>query len=240
VAVGATGIIETKSVVAKLPASHHGEDVGQYVAENTVGVNHDHYFSYRLDLDVDGAANSFMTHRMVRKPVENDPMRKSIWVAQPAMAEREADAKLDIRLDQPSMWMFMNPAVKGKLGYPVAYEVMPGATAKSLMAADDPTQKLGAFSEHQFWVTPYAAGERYASGTYPTSSTGEDGLAVWTKANRSIANTDIVGWYTLGFHHIPRSEDWPVMPVMWHHFHIRPFHFFEANPVLDLPKTLAR
>jgi len=28
-----------------------------------------------------------------------------------------------------------------------------------------------------------------------------------------------------------------VMPTMWHHFQIRPFNFFAANPVLDLPKT---
>ena len=48
--------------------------------------------------------------------------------------------------------------------------------------------------------------ERYA-GTYPTSSDANDGLAVWTKANRTIANTDIVGWYTPGFHHITRAED---------------------------------
>jgi primary-amine oxidase len=244
VAVGATGIIETKATAQKKASDHsHGDaaaETGQYVAESTVGVNHDHFFSYRLDLDVDGPANSFMLHRMVPKRIENDPMRKSIWVSQPFLAQREKDAILDIKLEQPSMWMFMNPAVKGPLNYPVAYEVMPGATAKSLMSADDEIQKLGAFSEHQFWVTPYNENERYASGTYPTSSDGKDGLAVWTQANRSIANTDIVGWYTLGFHHIPRAEDWPVMPVMWHHFHIRPFHFFQKNPVLDLPKTLAK
>ncbi|HBY58855.1 MAG TPA: hypothetical protein DEH78_03475, partial [Solibacterales bacterium] len=240
-AVGATGIIETKATVQKLPADHgHGEaeETGQFVAEHTVGVNHDHYFSYRLDLDVDGPTNSFMIHRMVPKRIENDPMRRSIWVARPSIAQREKDAMMDIKLEQPSMWMFMNPAVKGPLNYPVAYEVMPGATAKSLMHADDAIQQLGAFSEHQFWVTPYNENERYASGTYPTSSDGNDGLAVWTRQNRNIANTDIVGWYTLGFHHIPRSEDWPVMPVMWHHFHIRPFHFFSSNPVLDLPKSL--
>ncbi|BDC50632.1 primary amine oxidase [Bryobacterales bacterium F-183] len=242
VAVGATGIIETKPVKEKTASSTHDHttthETGQFVAPNTLGVNHDHYFSYRLDLDVDGPANSFMLHRLVPKRIENDPMRKSIWVLQPSTAQREKDAILDIRADSPAMWMFMNPSTKGPLNYETGYEVMPGATAKSLMSADDPVQKIGAFSAHAFWVTPYKEDERYASGTYPTSSDANEGLAVWTQANRPIVNTDIVGWYTLGFHHVPRAEDWPVMPVMWHHFHIRPFHFFQSNPVLDLPKTL--
>jgi primary-amine oxidase len=179
-----------------------------------------------------------MLHRMVAQPVQNDPMRKSIWVSQAAMAQREQEAILDIQLDRPAMWMFVNPAVKGPLNYHTGYEVMPGATAKSIMAPDDPIQQIGAFSGHQFWVTPYTENERYAAGTYPTSSNAKDGLATWTRANRAIANTDIVGWYTLGFHHITRSEDWPVMPTMWHSFHLRPFHFFQSNPVLDLPKSL--
>jgi primary-amine oxidase len=240
-AVGATGIIETKATVRKTAqdhAAHTAGETGQYVDEHTFGVNHDHYFSYRLDLDVDGANNSFMLHRLTPRRLENDPMRKSIWVSVPSVAQREKDAILDIKLEQPSMWMFMNPGVKGPLGHSPGYEVMPGATAKSLMSADEPIQKIGAFSEHQFWVTPYDEKERYAAGTYPTASDGNDGLAVWTQANRPIVNTDIVGWYTLGFHHIPRSEDWPVMPAMWHTFQIRPFHFFQANPVLDLPKSV--
>ncbi len=170
VAVGATGVIETKATARKTApedTSHSTPETGQFVAERTVGVNHDHFFSYRLDLDVDGASNSFLLHRMVPRRIDNDPMRKSIWVSQPSIAQREKDAILDIRLESPSMWMFMNPGVKGPLNYHTAYEVMPGATAKSLLAADDPVQKLGAFSEHQFWVTPYNENERYAAGTYP-------------------------------------------------------------------------
>jgi primary-amine oxidase len=243
VAVGATGVIETKHMLAEKAPDHEdhaGPEYGQFVGPHTMGVNHDHFFSFRLDFDVDGPNNSFMTHRMVLQHLANDPMRKSIWVAQPSVAANEKDAILDIQLDKPSMWMFMNPSVKGALNYPSAYEVMPGATAKSLLSPDDPPQKVGAFSEHQFWVTPYEENERYAAGTYPISSKGTDGLGAWTQANRPIANTDIVGWYTLGFHHITRAEDWPIMPTMWHSFYIRPVHFFQGgNPVLDLPKSLS-
>jgi len=237
VAVGATGVIETKASSQKGASGHMDMlEYGQFVAENLIGVNHDHFFSFRLDMDVDGSANSFMVARMIQQTLPSNPMRKSIWAVKPMVVTREKDAILDIHLDAPSMWLFINPNVKGPLGYPTGYEIMPGATAKSLLAPDDPPQKLGAFSEHQFWVTPNNASERYAAGVYPTSSKGDDGLAVWTKANRNIENTDLVGWYTLGFHHMPRIEDWPVMPTMWHHFEIRPFNFFEANPVLDLPK----
>ncbi len=245
VAVGATGVIETKAAMQKNATGqltdHIGmngpAEYGQFVADNTVGVNHDHFFSYRLDMDVDGPGNSFMADRIVQKLLAADPMRKSIWVVEHVIAAREKDAMMDIHLERPSMWLFINPNVKGPLGYPTGYEIMPGTTAKSLLSADDPPQKLGAFSEHQFWVTPYDPAQRYAAGTYPTSSKGSDGLAVWTQANRPIENTDLVGWYTLGFHHMPRVEDWPVMPTMWHQFQIRPFNFFAANPALDLPKT---
>src|SRR5579862_631054 len=247
VAVGATGIIETKAVVAKNAGGSHGsnghggagspDEFGQFVADNIIGVNHDHFLSFRLDLDVDGKENSFMTHRLKQRQLPASTHRKSIWVADSSPAHTERDAMLDIRLDQPAMWIFENPNVRGPLGYPTGYEIMPGATAASLLDPDDGAQRVGAFSTHQLWVTPYRADELYAAGVYPTASKGGDGLAVWSKANRPIENTDIVAWYTLAFHHMPRSEDWPVMPVMWHEFVIRPFHFFPQNPVLTLPST---
>jgi primary-amine oxidase len=241
VAVGATGIIETKASKAKSAAesaSHNmagaPDEFGHFVAENTIGVNHDHFFSFRLDVDVDGVNNSFMPMRLVKREIKN-PMRKSIWAAEPSIAKTEKDAMMDIHLEHPSMWHFINPSVKGPLGYPTGYELMPGTTAASLLDPDDGPQKVGAFSAHQLWVTPYKQDERFASGVYPTQSKGDDGLAAWAKANRPIENTDIVAWYTMGFHHVTRAEDWPVMPVMWHDFVLRPFDFFAQNPGQTLP-----
>jgi primary-amine oxidase len=241
VAVGATGIIETKVVMAKKAADHAmagaPDEYGHFVADNLVGVNHDHFFSFRLDLDVDGPNNTFVAHRLKQKQLPTSTHRKSIWVMEPSVAHTERDAMLDIHLDRPSMWIFENPSVRGAHGYPTGYEIMPGATAASLLDPEDGPQRVGAFSTHQLWVTPYRPDEIFAAGVYPIASKGTDGLGAWTKANRPIENTDIVAWYTLGFHHMTRAEDWPVMPVLWHDFVIRPFDFFPQNPVLTLPNT---
>ncbi len=211
------------------------DEYGHFVAENTVGVNHDHFFSFRLDLDVDGQNNSFLPDRLVKRELKDNPSRKSIWVMEPFTARTEKDAMMDIHLERPTMWRFVNPSVKGPLGYPTGYELMPGVTAASLLDPDDGPQKVGAFSAHQLWVTPYNPDEFYAAGVFPSASKGNEGLAIWTRANRPIQNRDIVAWYTMGFHHVPRAEDWPVMPVMWHEFTLRPYDFFSQNPVLDLP-----
>jgi primary-amine oxidase len=244
VAVGATGIIETKGAKDKMPTADDAmaggtgetkDEYGHFVGENTVGVNHDHFFSFRIDLDVDGQNNTFMADRLEKRELPASTHRKSIWVVKPTVAHTERDAMIDIHLERPSMWTFVNPNVHGPLGYPTGYEIMPGTTAASLLDPDDGVQKVGAFSNHQLWVTPYRPDELYAAGVYPIESKGDDGLAVWTKANRPIENTDIVAWYTMGFHHLPRAEDWPVMPVMWHDFVIRPFDFFPRNPVMTLP-----
>ena len=235
VAVGATGVVETKSVKQTQAMDMMGKpSYGTLVDTNLVAVDHDHYFSFRLDLDVDGPNNSFMIDRLVPQTIKART-RTSIWAVESSIAHTESEAILDANLKSPAMWNFISTTAKGKVGNPTGYEIMPGATALSIVSPEDPAQKVGAFSAHQLWVTPYKPNELYASGTYVTNSKGLEGLPAWTKANRPIENTDLVAWYTVGFHHVVRTEDWPMMPTMWHDFLIRPVNFFDRNPVLTLP-----
>jgi primary-amine oxidase len=60
------------------------------------------------------------------------------------------------------------------------------------------------------------------------------------KADRSLEGTDTVVWYTFGHHHVPRPEDWPVMPVAAIGFSLRPCGFFDRNPALDVPPLESR
>ena len=240
IAVGATGELEVKPVKDKMDTmgkDPEGNTVmfGHLVAPNTDGVDHDHFFSFRLDLDVDGTKNNFQVDKLVQYKLPPTSARKTIWAMKSDCIGTEGSAMQDLSMQHPAMWRFVNPDVKNELGYPTSFEIMPGLTGVSLLSLDDWPQKRAGFSDHQLWVTPYDAKERYAAGVYVSGSKGTDGLPVWVKQNRNIMDTDIVAWYTMGFHHTPRPEDWPQMPTMWHDFTIRPFDFYSKSPLMDLP-----
>ena len=81
--------------------------------------------------------------------------------------------------------------------------------------------------------TDHTASVQYAAGDWPNQRAGGlDGLANWTAANRSIENTDIVLWYTVGFHHITLQENLPVLPAstFWGaEFDLMPANFFQST-----------
>jgi primary-amine oxidase len=38
----------------------------------------------------------------------------------------------------------------------------------------------------------------------------------------------------MGFHHVTRPEDWPVLPTVRHGVALRPHGFFDRNPAMDV------
>jgi len=92
--------------------------------------------------------------------------------------------------------------------------------------------KRATFATRNLWVTPYAEQEMHAAGEFPNQHPGGAGLPEWTQANRGIEDTDLVLWYTIGSNHVARIEDWPVMPVMYTGFMLKPDGFFDDNPAM--------
>jgi primary-amine oxidase len=134
----------------------------------------------------------------------------------------------------PSKWRVLSSTATNAVGNPTSYEILGMGGAHQLLTDDDYPLRRAGFAKYAFWVTPNAPRERYAAGDYPFQSRGGDGLPRWTAAGRSVKDTDIVVWHTVGMHHFPRAEDTPVMPIMWTGFKLRPFNFFDRNPALDL------
>ncbi|KAL9266370.1 Amine oxidase [copper-containing] gamma 1-like protein [Drosera capensis] len=211
---------------------------GTLISENVVGVIHDHYITYYLDMDIDGSDNSFVKVDIRRQetPPGESP-RKSYLKGTRNLAKTEKDAQIKLKLYEPAEFHLINPNKKTRVGNPVGYKLVAGGTAASLLDLDDPPQKRGAFTNNQIWVTPYNRSEEWAGGLFVYQNKGEDTLATWSARDRPIENKDIVLWYTLGFHHIPCQEDFPIMPTVSSSFDLKPVNFFESNPILRVPPT---
>ena len=136
-------------------------------------------------------------------------------------------------------WRIVNPGSRNRLGEPVAYKLLPGATPTLLAHPDSSIGRRAGFATENLWVTPYDPAQRRPAGDYPNQHAEPEGLATWTEADRSIVDTDVVVWHTFGVTHVPRPEDWPVMPVEYVGFHLIPVGFFDANPSLDVPASTA-
>jgi primary-amine oxidase len=225
-----TGVMTPKAIQ---PGSH-GDSLAHLVAPGVAAVHHQHFFNYRLDLDIDGPTPNQIeeseTHALAAGP--GNPQDGGFAMQTHVLAsEQFARRPLDSRTSR--RWRVLNPTIRNALGESTGYELVPGANAESFAAEGSPIRRRAGFLDAAVWATAYSDSERYAAGNYPNQSAGGEGLTRWTNANRSLTNADIVLWYTLGITHNPRPEDWPVMPVHEAGFRLQPAGFFDRNPVLD-------
>jgi primary-amine oxidase len=225
-----TGVLSTGAVAPGERPRH-----GVLVAPQLNAMVHQHLFNVRLDFDVDGPANAVDEVWTESVPPGPDNPHGNAFRAHRRRLATESEAKRRVDPASARWWEIVNPGVRHRLGEPVAYRLIPGENAVPFAQPDAAVSRRAGFIREHLWVTPYERSERYAAGEYPNQHPGGAGLPEWTSADRPIADEDIVVWYTFGHHHVPRPEDWPVMPVATIGFTLKPAGFFERNPALDVP-----
>ena len=228
--VRATGIVVTSHVPEDDGRPWHGTMVDQ----RTYAPFHQHFIVARLDLDVDGTDNT--VYAVSSEATGDDPYGLGLVVRERAL-RTEAEGKQDYDWAVQRAWKVVNDNVRNGLGTRVGYKLVPSGTFPPLLDPSSPAFRRAEVIGHTLWVTPYRQDERWPCGDFPNLSERDTGLPVWTAANRSIENTDVVLWYVFGIHHITRPEDWPVMPTDAVSFWLKPFGFFDRNPALDVPPS---
>jgi primary-amine oxidase len=212
--------------------------LGHLVAPGVNAPNHQHFFSFRLDFDIDRPGNNTVLELNTESvPVGEGNQKGEAFsmTARPLRTEQEARRMLN--LDSSRKWKVVTTRETNALGQLSGYALLPGENSIPFAAPDSAPRRKAGFINAHLWVTPYSPEEMFASGEYVNLNRGGEGLPKWTSANRTIEDRDIVIWYTLGVTHIPRTEDWPIMAVHSTGFRLVPAGFFTQNPALDLPPS---
>jgi primary-amine oxidase len=238
---GATGIEAVKGVKSRTMADASAADDTKYgtlIDHHIVGTTHQHIYNFRLDLDVDGEANSLTEMDPVVAPnTAGGPRTSTMQTTQRTVATEKQAAQ---KFDPSTIRLLSNGSKTNKVGNPVSYQLIPyaGGTHPVAKGANfAPSEwiynRLN-FMDKQIWVTRYNEDEKFPEGKFPNRSSKDTGLGQFSADDQPIVNTDNVVWLTTGTTHVARAEEWPIMPTEWVNVLLKPWNFFSETPTLGL------
>ncbi|MGK2318023.1 primary-amine oxidase [Gordonia rhizosphera] len=228
--------LEAKATGIVFSSAYRGPD--GFSTEMAPGLGapfHQHLFSARLDMAVDGNRNVVTEVDAVPVPMGPENRWGNAFRQQKTPLRTESEAMRMADNSKARVWHITNPDKQNRLGQDVGYALHPEGQPALLADPKSSIAARAAFATKHLWVTKYDAAQRYPAGDYVNQNPGHDGLPAYVAADRNIDGEDVVLWHTFGLTHFPRPEDWPVMPVDYAGFKLKPVGFFDRNPALGVP-----
>ena len=229
--------LEIKATGILFTSAHPGGEhpYSTEVAPGLAAPHHQHLFSARLDVTVDGLANAVEEVDVAGLPVGPDNPYGNAIVQKVTRLRRESQTGRRTDGSRGRTWRIISTERANRFGRPTSFTLYPEAAPVLLADPDSPLAARAGFAANHLWVTRYDPDQRWPAGDYVNQNPGGAGMAAFTAGDRDIDGADIVVWHTFGPTHVPRPEDWPVMPVARCGFVLKPTGFFDRNPTLDVP-----
>jgi primary-amine oxidase len=225
----ATGVLFTSAY----PGGDHAYSTE--VAPGLAAPVHQHLFSARLDMTVDGLANAVEEVDVSGRPIGPDNPYGNAIVQEVTRLTRESQAGRRADGARGRTWRVISTERENRFGRPTAFTLYPEPAPVLLADPASPVAARAGFAANHLWVTRYDPDQRYSAGDFVNQHPGGAGIPAFIAGDRDIDGADIVVWHTFGPTHFPRLEDWPVMPVARCGFVLKPTGFFDRNPTLDVP-----
>jgi len=227
----ATGVLFTSAY----PGGDH--PYSTEVAPGLAAPVHQHLFSARLDMTVDGLANAVEEVDVSGRPVGPDNPYGNAIVQHVTRLTRESQSGRRADGARGRTWRIISTEHENRFGRPVSYTLYPESAPVLLADPAAPLTPRAGFATNHLWVTRYDPDHRYPAGDFVNQHPGGAGIPAFIAGDQDIDGADIVVWHTFGPTHVPRPEDWPVMPVARCGFTLKPTGFFDRNPTLDVPPS---
>jgi primary-amine oxidase len=227
-----TGVMNVRPVGSTRDGAHGDDEpmFGHLVAPRVRAPNHQHFFNWRLDLDVDGDSNRVLEMNTSNVQAQLKDRTGEWFGMRQTTLKSEVSARRDMDLSTARRWVIASGTKMNDLGQHTAYALIPGENAPSYQAPGSAPRRRASFLDHQLWVTLFDPRQMYASGEWVNLMREREGVEAWSAGDRPIVDKDVVLWYTHSVLHLPRPEDWPVMPSHTAGFRLVPIGFWASNP----------
>ncbi|KAK4545123.1 hypothetical protein LTR36_003674 [Oleoguttula mirabilis] len=230
--VRATGILSTQPI-------DDGVEVpwGTVVHPGVLATHHQHIFSLRVDPMIDGYNNRLVYDEALPMPRSDFNPHGTGYYSQETVVETSGG--YDVDYSNNRTFKIQNVDVRNPInGKPVAYKIHAPAFQKMISDSESFNYKRAEFADRSIYAVKYRDGELFAGGKYTNQSRGGTGVRSWADRKENIVDQDLVVFVQFGINHIPRIEDFPVMPCEIIKVSLKPVNFFDKNPALDVaPST---
>ena len=183
------------------------------------GISHLHNYYWRLDFDLGGNGAGDMVEELNFTPTNSNNNRTMARTAFTSESARSVEP------DQMRSWRIYDPNLLNSDGHPISYEIEPFYTGHR-----DTGPSYEPWTLNDLYVTVYNTCEKFATHNPTTSGCAAD-LSGYVNG-QNLASQDLVVWYGMTFHHIPRDEDEPYMHMHWSNFRIVPRDWSATNPLI--------
>jgi primary-amine oxidase len=200
------GTIECEAKLTGIPFTSAypagGSDYATEVAPGLGAPYHQHLFSARLDMTVDGNRNAVEEVEAVPLPMGEDNPWGNAFTESRTRLRNEREAQRVADPGRGRTWQIVNPSSTNRYGRPVAYALHSEGQPTLLANERSVVASRAAFATKHLWVTAHDDAERYPAGDLVNQHPGGAGLPAWTAAERDLdhdgGGADVVLWHTFG------------------------------------------
>ncbi|KAH9520183.1 hypothetical protein Btru_060229 [Bulinus truncatus] len=237
------GAIEVKSYATGYVMSqvyHEAEKpFGFRITDNIVGSIHHHLFNFKVDLDIKGQANRYETldltldertwpwHKSGKEVFQQLSFRHTLQ-------ETEQHAVYKYNFSTPKYHIVYNDKEKNEFGVHRAYRLSVEGFSKVLFPEDSPILASRQWSKYQMLTTRRKDQEEASSSMFSMFDGASPHVDIdrYLRDNENIVDQDLVFWVSVGFHHIPHTEDIPNTPTVGTQATISllPYNYFYECP----------
>lgn len=187
-------------------------------ADGTLGTSHIHNYYWRLDFDLGEKADDDVVEEF-NYMVESGTVTPRRVLGVTALT---TEAGRSIARQSMRSWRIRDGALTSSQGRPISYQLEPMAiNHRDVGPANEP------WTANDFYVTKYNECEKYVSHNPQINGCGNN-LADFVNG-QSLSGADLVLWYGVTFHHIPRDEDEIYMHAHWDGFRLVPRDWMATN-----------